>query len=169
LILPLFENLCGNCDHKNCCTDSAVPLVFSKELEIIKKNHSQYVDYLQIVEINGISVNAIKKKKNLTECIFWDDSTGGCKIYESRPMDCRMYPFDIHYIDGSYHWIVYSCNENSDWSWSETELKSLENHAGFDDLMKNIDLFSEHTNMILPRESKKTPYVVLRKVNWENN
>ena len=164
----LFETLCGNCNHKNCCTDSAVPLVFPKELDLIKKNYS-YSDYLKTIEINGESVTAIKKKENSTECVFWNSSTGGCKIYEFRPMDCRLYPFDIQYVDGSYHWIVYSCNENSDWSWSEIQLKSLECSVGFDDLMTNIDFFSEHTKMILPTESKKTPYTILRKVNWKNN
>jgi len=165
----LFETLCGNCNHKNCCTDSAVPLVFSKDFEKIKKVDSDYVDHLQTIKINNKFVQTVKKKKNSTECIFWNDFTGGCKIYSSRPIDCRLYPFDIINIDDSYHWIVYSCNEKSDWSWSEIQLKSLECDVGFEDLMNNLDLFSEHTEMILPKESKKTPYIVLRKVIWKNN
>ena len=47
-------------------------------------------------------------------------------------------------------------------------LKQLKD-AGFDDLMKNIDLFSEHTKMVIPAESQKTPFVVLRKVNRNNS
>jgi len=165
----MFESLCGNCDHKNCCTDSAVPLVFPKELELIKKNIPDTTNFLKTVKINGVHVNAIKKKNDSSECVFWDGETGGCKIYESRPIDCRLYPFDIMFVNDAYHWIVYSCNEKSDWSWSELHLKSLETFDGFDDLMNNMGLFSEHTNMILPNESEKTPYVVLRKVNWKNN
>lgn len=165
----MFENLCGNCNHKNCCTDSAVPLVFPKDLEKIKKNDSQYDTHLTTVEIQGKLVHAIKKKNGSTECVFWDESTEGCTIYESRPMDCRLYPFDILYVDDSYHWIVYSCNKNSDWSWSESHLKSLENNDGFSDLMNNLSLFSEHTKMILPNESEKTPYIILRKISWVHN
>ena len=165
----MFENLCGNCDHKNCCTNSAVPLVFSNDLERIKKKDLQYIKHLKTIEINGKQVYAVKKKEGSTECVFWDDLVGGCKIYESRPIDCRLYPFDILYVDDSYRWIVYSCNENSNWVWSENYLQTLEKDNGFDDLMKNIDLFSEHTKMILPNESEKTPYVILRKVNWNDN
>lgn len=161
----MFEKLCGSCDHKNCCTDSAVPLVFSKDLEKIKKTIPG-TDYLKIVEINGISVNAIKKKEGTTECVFWNDSSGGCSIYDSRPMDCKLYPFDILFIDDSYHWIVYSCNKKSDWTWTESHLTSLENDDGFNDLMNNLELFSEHTKMILPSESEKTSYTILRKVSW---
>ena len=162
----LFEKLCGSCDHKNCCTDSAVPLVFSKDLEKLKKKDSQYVKHLKTVEINGKQVFAIKKKEDSTECVFWDGDIGGCKIYESRPIDCRLYPFDILYTENAYHWIVYSCNVNSDWTWSENYLQTLEQDDGFDDLMNNLDLFSEHTKMVLPSEIDKTPYKVLRKVNW---
>lgn len=164
----MFETLCNTCDHKNCCTNSAVPLVFTKDLEKIKKNIPQYMEYLKTVEINGKNVFAIKKKDGLSECVFWDKSLGGCTIYDSRPMDCRLYPFDILLVEKTYYWIVYSCNQNSDWTWSEKYLQILEDDDGFDNLMNNIDLFSEHTNMILPSELEKTPYKVLRKVNWKN-
>ena len=45
----------------------------------------------------------------------------------------------------------------------------LEKDDGFDDFMQNIDLFSEHTKMVLPSESEKTPYIILRKVNWNDH
>ncbi len=162
----MFEKLCGDCEHKNCCTDSAVPLVFSKDLEKIKKKDLDFDKHLKIVKINDVNVNAIKKKKNSTECVYWDADLGGCTIYESRPMDCRLYPFDIIKIKNSYHWIVYACNVGSDWSWTENYLELLEQDDGFDELMKNINLFSEHTKMILPTELEKTPYELLRKINW---
>lgn len=162
----MFEKLCGDCDHKNCCTNSAVPLVFLKDLEKIKKKDSDYEKHIKTVRINNVDVIAIKKKKNSTECVYWDADLGGCTIYESRPIDCRLYPFDIMNIDNSYHWIVYTCNAKSDWTWTENYLKILEKDEGFDELMNNIDLFSEHTKMILPTESEKTPYEILRKINW---
>lgn len=165
----LFETLCGNCDHKNCCTNSAVPLVLGKDLEKIKNKNPEYVKHLKTVEISGKNVFAIKKKEGVSECIFWDESLGGCTIYDSRPMDCRLYPFDIMLVEKSYHWIVYTCNKNSDWTWSENYLKTLEQDEGFEDLMKNIGLFSEHTNMVLPTELEKTPFEILRKVNWNDD
>lgn len=165
----LFENLCVNCSHKSCCTDSAVPLVFSTELKKILKINPKYLDHIQTIEINGKQINTLKKKNNSTHCVFWDGETGGCTIYESRPIDCKLYPFDIVYFNNSYHWIVYSCNQNSDWQWSEKHLQKLEADEGFVELIKNLDVFTEHTKMILPRESKKTPYVVLRKIKLRNN
>ncbi|KAF6247416.1 hypothetical protein C6990_02825 [Nitrosopumilus sp. b3] len=164
----MFENLCGNCNHKNCCTDSAVPLVFSNDLQKIMKTEPVPEKYIQTKKINGKNIDTLKKKDNSIECVFWNAETSGCSIYESRPIDCRLYPFDIMYLNNSYHWIVYSCNENSDWKWSEKYLEFFESDEGFRELMKNIDIFTAHTKMILPEESKKTPFIILRKINWND-
>lgn len=160
----MFESLCGQCSHKNCCTDSAVPLVFSSDLQKIKEANPKYLECISTIKVNGILVKAIKKKENSKQCVFWDNNTKGCGIYESRPIDCRLYPFDILLIENSFHWIVYSCNSESDWGWSEKHLETLEQDRGFRDLIKNFDVFSDHTKMILPSETAKTPYTILRKV-----
>ncbi|MDH3677747.1 MAG: YkgJ family cysteine cluster protein [Nitrosopumilus sp.] len=165
----MFETLCGNCNHKNCCTDSAVPLLFQYDLKKIRENFPTRMNYIKIIKVKDKLVSALGKKKNSTQCVFWDDKIKGCDIYESRPLDCKLYPFDILEIDDSYHWIVYSCNKDSDWHWSEKYLDSFEKEIGFEDFMKNIDVFSDHTKMVLPDESKKTPYVILRKVNRSNS
>ena len=102
-------------------------------------------------------------------CIFWDEDKKMCSIYENRPFDCRAYPFDIHLINGKYHWIVYSCNSKSDWKWTEEYLEALENDKQFNEVMKKIEIFAGHTKMILPQELEKTPYTVLRKVKYTKN
>lgn len=37
-------------------------------------------------------------------CRFHDG--GKCGIYDARPIDCRLYPLDILFKDGSYYWIL---------------------------------------------------------------
>lgn len=39
-------------------------------------------------------------------CVFLDDDKK-CMIYEWRPLDCRLYPFDIAKLDGRHFWIVH--------------------------------------------------------------
>ena len=162
--MPDFIPLCGNCKSQGCCTDSAVPLVFDSdfaELQLIDKTSSKF---LHDRNVNGNIIKAINKKKNSTECVFWIDNK--CSIYNQRPFDCRAYPFDIIKIGSEYHWIVYSCNPNSNWAWSEEYLQALENDRAFPEVMQKVDIFSGNTSIILPKESEKTPYVVLRKVRY---
>lgn len=164
-----FRNLCGSCKHQGCCTNSAVPLVFPNDYNKLKSIGKSSKKFLKKIMINGQKVKAIKKKKNSSICHFWDETEEKCSIYKNRPFDCRAYPFDILLVNGKYHWIVYSCNPESNWEWSESYLQMLENDEGFSDILQNIDIFAGHTEMILPSESQKTSFKILRKVNHKRS
>lgn len=163
-----FWKLCSCCKTQGCCTNSAVPLVFATDLADLISIGKDGDDFLHDRNVNGTLIKAINKKKNSTECIFWDKQKG-CSIYNHRPFDCRAYPFDILKINGKLHWIVYSCNPDNDWRWSEEYLVTLEQDKAFPEIIEKIELFSGNTSLILKEESKKTPYTVLREVNLKKN
>jgi Fe-S-cluster containining protein len=121
-------------------------------------------EYLHDRNVNGVLIKAINKKPNSNLCVLWDEQEKKCSIYKQRPFDCRAYPFDILKINGKYHWIVYSCNPESNWEWANEYLTMLENDKAFPEVMEKIEIFSVNTGLILPTESQKTPYVVLREV-----
>ena len=161
---PSFNKLCDSCTHQSCCTNSAVPLVFEndfKRLEIIGKTDDRF---LHTRDVKGNKIKAINKKINSTQCVFWDDEKKNCSIYEYRPFDCRTYPFDIILIDDKFHWIVYSCNPESNWKWTESYLEMFEKDESFGEIKKKMKIFADNTELVLPAEEKKTPYTVLREV-----
>ena len=159
-----FAKLCGSCQHQGCCTNSSVPLVFSHDLNALKSIGKSGTEYLQEVIIKDKKVLAVKKKSNSNVCVFWDESKKMCSVYENRPFDCRAYPFDIRFIDGKYHWIIYSCNPDSDWQWSEDYLQALEKDMELNGVFNDMETFANNTERILPQESQKTPFVTLREV-----
>jgi hypothetical protein len=161
---PSFKKLCDSCTHQSCCTDSAVPLVFDHDFKRLEKIGKSDEKYLHLRNVNGIKIKAINKKNYSTQCIFWDAEKKNCSIYDERPFDCRSYPFDVLLINNKYHWIVYSCNPESDWKWAESYLEMFENDETFNEIRKNMKIFSDNTKLILSEEIKKTPYVVLREV-----
>ncbi len=163
-----FKSLCESCQHQGCCTDSSVPLVFSNDFKALQDIKKSGDEYLQDLEIKGRKVKALKKKKNSTVCVFWDEEKKTCSVYENRPFDCRAYPFDIRLINGKYHWIVYSCNPDSNWKWSENFLEELEEYVMSNGILKDIETFANNTELILPKESLKTSFVVLREVKIDN-
>ena len=77
-----------------------------------------------------------------------------------------MFPFDIVRIDAKYHWIVFTCNPESDWKWCESHLENLESDPGFSDIMHNIDAYS---SFLLSKFNKgSTPnFTILREVRWK--
>jgi Fe-S-cluster containining protein len=159
-----FTKLCGSCQHQGCCTNSSVPLVFLHDLSGLKSIGKSGSEYLQEVTIKNKKVLAVKKKNNSNVCVFWDESKKMCSVYENRPFDCRAYPFDIRLIHGKYHWIVYSCNPDSDWQWSENYLQSLEKDMELNGVYDDMETFANNTELILPQESQKTPFIILREV-----
>lgn len=96
---------CSNCKlKKNCCQDfedgidNIVTTLQEKE-QIINKVGKSYNKYFK--KINAEAYNIINQKG---VCPFYDD---GCTIYDIRPSDCRLFPYDLKEIDGEYYLIKY--------------------------------------------------------------
>jgi len=162
-----FKTLCSSCTHNDCCTSFPSPIVFSHDLVDLKSIRKDGIEFIKETTIDGKKVNTIRKKNHSTICTFWDEDKKNCSIYNNRPFDCRMYPFDIYFIDGKYRWIVYSCNPESDWKWSEAHLQMLEKDERFIEVIENIKIFSDLSE--LKSFQREIPYTVLREVHYTHS
>ncbi|HXX05331.1 MAG TPA: YkgJ family cysteine cluster protein, partial [Candidatus Bathyarchaeia archaeon] len=124
-------------------------------------------EYTKEVMIEGQKVRVIRKKSNSNMCIFWDDNNKKCSIYNNRPFDCVMYPFDIYLINGRYHWVIYSCNPESGWQWTEEHMKMLENHPQFIEIISNIEAYSNLHEINNLTKLDQLSYTILREVNFK--
>lgn len=159
-----FSHLCDSC-KLTCCESVDSPPVFPndlKKLEKIGKATGEYLKYTDLGE--GKIWISIKKKESSTQCKFFDNEKKNCTIYEDRPLDCKMYPFDIGFIDGEPWWYVYVCNPNSDWEWTEKHLEKLENDPYFYEVMEKLEHYYIYINKGFDDRSKKE--IPLRKVRW---
>ena len=159
-----MKELCDSCDHMSCCTGFDAPFLFDEDIKKLKDIKKASEEFIEEIRVADTTVKSLKKKKDSTNCVFWDSDSKNCTIYDHRPFDCKMFPFDIMKIDGEYRWIVFTCNINSDWEWSEKYLDKLEQDPSFDDIIKNMDIF-HHTLETDFSEDHPLPYVVLRKIN----
>jgi Fe-S-cluster containining protein len=100
--------------EQECCTEFASPLVFENDLINLKHINKHTAEFVKDITINGKKIKTIRKKIATNNCVFWDEYSSKCLIYKNRPFDCALYQFDIHFIDGKYYWIVYTCNPASD-------------------------------------------------------
>jgi Fe-S-cluster containining protein len=83
---------CLVCEDKCCKWDLAHPLFVTPEE---KKQH--------------LLINTINQSIN--QCIFFTQNEL-CEIHQSRPYDCRFFPFDLMELNNSFYWIIWgvSCN-----------------------------------------------------------
>lgn len=95
--------VCSECKwNKNCCNDFNnidKPIISKAEKEIICKKYG--VDESNFIRINKGCYNINTQDGR---CPFYNN---GCGIYEDRPQDCRMYPYDIKLIDNKYYLVRY--------------------------------------------------------------
>jgi len=163
-----FKTLCQSCTHHGCCTSFTSPLLFPSDIERIKAIGKDDERYVTEIAIRGSKIKTLRKQENSTYCIFWDTNQKKCSIYKNRPFDCMIYPFDIFKIDGKYHWIVYTCNPQSNWEWSETYLHMFESNPQFHEILENIDVFSNLDEINKLKKLDKVQYTILRQVNFVN-
>ncbi|MBE6153948.1 MAG: YkgJ family cysteine cluster protein [Firmicutes bacterium] len=96
-------DICTNCfADGNCCSsfDTINAPVLNKDelmqlIEVLKKD-----DFYDAVDDN-----LYKIRTNNNECIFLKN--GRCSIYNFRPLDCKLYPFDIIKKDSKYYLVLY--------------------------------------------------------------
>lgn len=76
------------------------------------KNNLPFVSYFKREREREQIKNKIKEDKNFnktSQCIFLNKE-GLCQIHSERPIDCRLFPFDIMNINKKFIWIIWKIN-----------------------------------------------------------
>ena len=83
---------CLICRDKSCCNlDIAHPLFVTQE---------------EIERIEDLCPDKAGLFNEILPCPFLMED-GLCMIHENKPVDCRLFPFDVIKVDGKLHWIIW--------------------------------------------------------------
>ena len=96
---PKLPFKCTGCG--NCCRTKGEVYVSNDELESIHSyfdiTTAQQKEEFQATyiskKVNGDGGVILKSQTDSTSCIFLDEATNECKIYDVRPLQCSTYPF----------------------------------------------------------------------------
>lgn len=115
-------DLCSNCVGKSstCCCDPIVdsPMLLpneveaiSKKMQIEKETFSKKIDLAKINNDYSLKdLYQMRRYKNTNACYFYRDNK--CTIYDIRPIDCRIFPYDIKLEkDGNYYLVYYKSDK----------------------------------------------------------
>jgi len=105
-------DFCESCSqHNNCCVrmrhgkgQVASPPLLPHEAGLIASVSK--IEISEFAEDTTPPGNGLAIRANGDRCYFYRD--GKCAIYSARPLDCRIFPFDIREVDGGLFWIVYT-------------------------------------------------------------
>ncbi|MFA4639439.1 YkgJ family cysteine cluster protein [Pyrococcus kukulkanii] len=83
-------------DCAKCCIENDVPLR-EEDIERIKAlgyDEDYFVDYTKMFYRGPRFLGYAMKKRPFDDaCVFLDPETKKCRIYEHRPLACKLYPF----------------------------------------------------------------------------
>ncbi len=99
----LFEVSCGKdgCSA-NCCTASAPIILTPYEIALIcAESGLSYEDLLDVVETDRANNFPLVMLPRNPSCHFWTGQ--GCRIYQARPLACRLYPLGRVFENGRSH------------------------------------------------------------------
>jgi len=144
---------CTNCSEKiNCCESFNKlnsPTLSIDEVNNIKEN---YTDFFDKIDDNTYVIKTINNK-----CFFYKNNR--CQIYDKRPLDCRLYPFDIIEKENKYYLILYKlkCNSKNDYI---NDLKDI------DIIVNQIKPWiKEFTNSYNFTKMKNQEYIIIKEIN----
>ncbi|MFH1769219.1 MAG: YkgJ family cysteine cluster protein [Parcubacteria group bacterium] len=106
---------CKACSGLDCCgllTEGGIiepPYLLKRDIEDIEYYTGLSSDAFAAKKLNPRTGNFvfIMKTNERGGCVFFNQRTGLCDIYNCRPVDCRLFPLDIRLIDNRYYWALF--------------------------------------------------------------
>ena len=106
----LLQLSCGvNGCSSNCCTKSAPIILNPYEIAMIcNASGMSYEDLLDIVDTDRAKGFPLVMLPRDPACHFWTGK--GCRIYQARPLACRLYPLGRVFDHGASHIVLPELN-----------------------------------------------------------
>jgi Fe-S-cluster containining protein len=106
---------CKGCSGLDCCgllTEGGIiepPYLLKKDIDNIEYSTGLSSDAFAVKRLNPHTGNFvfIMKTHKRGGCVFFNQKTGLCDIYNCRPIDCRLFPLDIRRINSQYYWALF--------------------------------------------------------------
>lgn len=115
-------NLCQKCVNAKatCCSNLEVdsPMILPNEAKEIAKSinleindFANCIDFSKMYKDNSFkSLYQMKRQDKSNSCYFYKDCK--CSIYNIRPIDCRIFPYDIKLEKDGNYYLVYYLSDN---------------------------------------------------------
>ena len=94
------QDACSLCQARCCTGESGYIYVTKAEIQNIAQNLKMDIqEFVNKYLFKKMYKYSIKERKNGDEfeCIFYDPIANGCTIYDTRPSQCKTFPFWDYY------------------------------------------------------------------------
>ncbi len=130
---------CSSCKGL-CCTSKTRAVLTPQEV-------GQFKDFSTKITTKDGDIYVLKQN-NKGHCIFYDPEKNGCKTYETRPFECRTYPYVVFYdkkvgfqLDSRFCPNIHTCTidnvkeEKTKWNNQKLPLEWVKAYTDLDQLV----------------------------------
>ncbi|MDR0889659.1 MAG: YkgJ family cysteine cluster protein [Oscillospiraceae bacterium] len=109
-------DFCTECytEKKKCCCASPridMPVILESEALVIKqaiKAFKRLKGFSTQYDRSNIRIMDRKNDRDGAPCLFFNQTNSKCEIYDNRPIDCRLFPYDIVFDEETHeYWVGY--------------------------------------------------------------
>lgn len=91
---------CESCQGRCCTGESGYIYVTKSEIEkistLLDMQIQDFVNKYLFKKMYKYSIKEVQHEGSY-ECVFYDRTSNGCKIYDARPTQCKTFPFWDYY------------------------------------------------------------------------
>lgn len=156
---------CSNCKNKkrNCCNS------FKNNIDNVLLEEKEYFNIIEKFNISNPEAYFSKIDNKLYNIKTSEDGVctfykyGKCQIYEHRPNDCKLYPFDIIRKGKDYYLILYKlkCIDQYDFINESIKIQKIINN-----MSSWLDKYTDENNFPkLKQKIDKEDYITIKKIN----
>lgn len=114
-------------------------------------------------ELSKLNVGEIHRMSN-GNCMFLQN--GACTTYKNRPIECRLYPFDILLVDNEYTWVLWNiaCSDHYTKDEMLEVVKNFESYVLHDVRFDYVKQYVSHHSIMQPEKYNSYEKIIIRKV-----
>ena len=121
--------------------------------------------YASKEELKKLGVDTITTNLD-GSCMFLKNKK--CEIYPNRPFECRIFPFDIHEIDGKLVWVCWETCHAYPFLNIEEFINFFEKEFPKKWSIEYLWNYLKHHENNEPLKYSKLSFKVIREVKWSN-
>ena len=144
---------CSNCKlNKNCCCDfkdkiDDIIITKQEKLKILARVGIEYRRNFKRIKRGAYNIINVDGK-----CPFFDN---GCTIYDIRPNDCRLFPYDLKVIKDKCYLVKYDLPCGS---------KNINENV--DEIINDLcSILKIYTDENVNKKVNKLPYIIIKEIN----
>lgn len=124
-------------------------------------NENPFASENELLQLHVTKINT----KEDGSCVFLNKS-GRCEVYANRPLECRIFPFDVQEMNGTLFWVVWDvCPATPQLDYNKM-IEFFETDLSKQWTLGYIKDYVAYHRLNQPEKYSKRSFRIIKELNW---